>query len=81
MKLNDTIVCINSKFSSDDEMFNDLLTINKHYKPLRLYTTYFYNKPLPLVKILCDNGEVLNLRQDYFITLDEYREQILNKLL
>lgn len=68
------VVCHNNKYNDDDTV--EGLTLNKVY-----YGVFNYAF-IDVVQIIDDNGETRHfIFNDFFISIDQWREQQINKLI
>lgn len=76
------VVCHNNKYNDDDTV--EGLTLNKVYYGVFNYVYYgvFNYAFIDVVQIIDDNGETRHfIFNDFFISIDQWREQQINKLI
>lgn len=82
MKPGDIVICINTDKLSNSDVFlsREKITIGKTYKVLPYPPTNVW-KDKPWIIIIDDNGNSQSLMKSQFTTLEEWRQQQIDKIL
>lgn len=69
------LVCKNNSYAEGK------LTIGKIYNPMRYITAQGFLTTSKFVCVLCDDGTAIEFSEARFISIEEHREEQLNKVL
>lgn len=75
------VICIRTTFTGDNFTLRLVLSINKSYDVIE---TFVYDKDGSsefVYTIRNDIGDRISISSGYFITLDEYRDNIINQII